>query len=159
MSNFGSRKPLHMQSDSVRKAAQSNPSWESFRAHRTHPEGEYKYQGDDRPNTHMMSVIRRYPNGELDYSWAVNMVLDAVHNLNYPGGLSTVQQALVTVVFPDKLREMEPMQANLMTQFSASEKQRVRKMVEERLKEEENWNAGRGGGSVEGRHVTRGGTP
>jgi hypothetical protein len=141
----------------VRKAAQENPSWESFRASRIHPEGEYRYQGDDRPGTHAMSIIRRNPNGELDYEWAKNMVIDAVHNLPYPHALLPIHQALLTVVFPDKYRNMEPMQAAILTQFSDGEKSRVRQMVEAQLKEEENWNAGQGGGSIEGRSVTRNG--
>jgi hypothetical protein len=149
-----------MQSPAIAKARQNstNPSWESARDHEIH-KVEYKYQGDDRPNTHAMSIIRRNPDGKLDYEWAKNMVVDAVHTLDFPTSLLPIHRALLTVIFPEKLREMEPMQAAILTQFSGTEKATVRRMVEAHLKEEENWNAGRGGGSVEGRSKTRDGTP
>ncbi len=151
------RVPLTMQG--IRKAGpQNNPSWESARRHQIH-NPEYNYQGQDRPNTHMMSIIRRNPDGTLDYQWAKNMVLDAVHNLSYPHSLLPIHRALLTVIFPDRQRAMEPMQADLMTQFSDTEKARVRQIVESQLDEEENWNAGNGGGSVEGRTKMRDGTP
>lgn len=158
MSNYGPKKPLHIQNPDLVKAHPKNPSWESFREHRIHP-NDYQYQGMDRPNTHMMSIIRRYPNGELDYEWATNMVLDAINNQAYPHANLPIHNALTTVVFPERFRNMEPMQADLMTQFSDSEKSRVKAMVEERLLEMENYNAGRGGGSVDGRGKTRDGVP
>jgi hypothetical protein len=156
--NYGSRMPLHFQSEDVRKAAakpQSNPSYRTNIQH----ESQYKTQGTDRPNTHMMSVIRRNPDGTLDYQWAKNMVLDCIHKMAYPNSMLPWEQALCTVVFPDRFRLMDPMQADLMTQFSASEKQRIRDIVESQLLEEENWNAGQGGGSVDGRAKYRDGVP
>ena len=153
------RIPLSMQDPGIAKAGpQNNPSWESFQPHQVH-EVEYGYQGQDRPNTHMMSIIRRNPDGTLDYQWAKNMIIDAVHNMSFPHSLLPIHRALLTIIFPEKLREMEPMQADLMTQFSDTEKARVRQLVESQLNEEENYNAGGGGGSVEGRTKTRDGTP
>jgi hypothetical protein len=157
MSYNGPRVPLHMQSADVAKAAKAQPN-PSYRTNITH-ESNYKTQGADRPNTHMMSVIRRNPDGTLDFQWAKNMVLDAVHKMAYPNSLLPVDKALITVVFPERFREMEPMQADLMTQFSASEKARIKSMVESQLLEEENWNAGQGGGSVDGRSKYRDGVP
>lgn len=158
MSNHLPRIPLHWQSEDVRKAAsQGSDSWETFRPHQVH-DVEYNYQSDDRPNTHMMSIIRRYPDGTLDYEWAKNMVVDALHNEYYEGACLPIHYALLTVVYPEKPR-MEPMAADMMTQFSASEKDKVRQFVEQHMREEENWNAGFGGGSVDGRNKTRDGVP
>ena len=155
MSDFGSRMPLFMQDPSLAKAtgAQQNPSFESFRPNIIH-ESQYKVQPDSRPSTHAMSVIRRNPDGTLDYLWAKDMVIDAVHNSQYPHALVPLQAALLTVVFPMRFRNMEPAQAEILTQFSPSEKQKVAQMVEAQLLEEANWNAGRGGGSVSGRTIT-----
>ncbi len=156
MSNNNSRIPLHFQNPEIAKANNNkkNPSWESFRNHEIH-RPEYKYQGDDRPNTHMMSVIRRYANGKLDVRWAANMIIDAVHALEDVGPLTPLQEALVTIVFPDKYQGMMPQEAQLKTQFSASEKAEVRDLVEAHFAEEENYNGGNGGGTVEGRSVTK----
>jgi hypothetical protein len=107
----------------------------------------------------MMSVIRRNPDGTLDFQWAKNVVIDAVHKMHYPEALRPIDRALLTVVFPDKYQGMMPQEADLKTQLSASEKSKVRQIVEAQLKEEENWNAGQGGGSIEGRSVTKDGVP
>lgn len=153
------RVPLNFQNPGLNKSGpQENPSWESARRHQIH-NPESRYQGQDRPNTHMMSVIRRNPDGTLDYQWAKNMILDAVHNMAYPHALRDVQRALLTVIFPDKYQGMMPQEADLKTQLSASEKSRVRQIVEAQLLEEENWNAGQGGGSVDGRAKYRDGVP
>lgn len=153
------RVPLNFQNPNISKSGpQKNPSWESARKHEIH-RPEYKYQGQDRPNTHMMSVIRRNPDGTLDFQWAKNMVLDAVHNLSYPHAMRDIHRALLTVVFPDQYEGMMPQEADLKTQLSNTEKQKLRKMVEAQLLEEENWNAGRGGGSVDGRAKYRDGVP
>jgi hypothetical protein len=162
MSKYGlnnlPRVPLNVQNPDITKAGpQKNPSYESFGPHERHQTGKYRYQGQDRPNTHMMSTIRRNPDGTLDYEWAKNVITEAIHKLSYPHALLPYERALVTVVFPERFREMEPMQADLMTQFSDTEKRKVRELVEQQLLEEENWNAGYGGGSDGGRGKTRDG--
>lgn len=155
--DFGSRMPLHIQNPALIKATgqQVNPSFESFGPHTRHKVG-YKLEPETRPNTHAMSIIRRGPDGKLDFDWAKNMVLDALHNMAFPENLRPIHMALLTVVFPDKFQTMEPMQAAILTQFGDTEKTQVRKMVEAAVAEEKNWNAGLGG-SVEDRHVTRNG--
>lgn len=159
MSYNKSRVPLHLQNPGIRKAGpQRNASWESFGPHQQH-KVEYNYQGQNRPNTHMMADFRRYPDGKLDFEWAKNVVLDAVHNLSYPHALRPIHQAMLTVVFPERFRMMEPKLADLRTQLSAAEKTKLRDIVEAQLLEEENWNAGGGGGSVDGRSKYRDGVP
>ena len=157
MSNYGPKIPLHVQNADVAKAAKAAPN-PSYRTHLIH-ESKYQTQGNDRPNTHMMSIIRRYPDGSLDMEWAKNMVIDAVHGLAYPHTLRPIHHALLTVIFPDRFQTMEPMQADLMTQLSSTEKTKLAGIVENQLLEEENWNAGMGGGSVDGRAKYRDGVP
>ena len=148
MSNYGPRKPLHVQNPDLVKAtgAQSNPSWESFRAHRTF-KPEYKTQPKERPSTHAMSLIRRNPNGELDYEWARSIIIEAINGLSYPHALTPLHQALVTIMYPEKIRMMEPAIAELRTQLSGSEKTKLRSLIKDDLIEMENWNAGSGGGN------------
>lgn len=155
--NNNSRIPLHIQNPELVKAtgAQVNPSYESFREHTTYVPNYEVQKFPDRPSTHAMSIIRRNPDGTLDYQWAKNMVIDAVHSMHYPHALLPIHQALLTVIYPNRFRAMEPAQAQILTQFSPSEKDKVRELVEAQIKEEENWNTGRGGGSVEGRGTTR----
>lgn len=150
------RIPLHIQNPALAKAqgAQNNPSFESFRNHVVH-QPKYKQMGEDRPSTHAMAVMRRHPDGTLDFEWAKNVIIDAIHDAAMPHGVRPVHLALVQVVFPAKFRNMEPQQAEILTQLSGSEKDKLKAMVEAHLKEEENWNSGQGGGSVAGRHVTR----
>jgi len=155
--DHGSRLPLWIQDPRLIKATgqQVNPSWESAQPHQRFVP---QYKGmDDRPSTHAMATIRRNPDGTLDYEWAKNMVIDAVHNSAQPYALLPIHLALLTVMYPQRFRNMEPQQAEILTQFSPSEKDKVRQLVEAQLREEENWNAGLGGSSVEGRHVTRNG--
>jgi len=163
MPNNSSRMPLHLQNPALIKAtgAQVNPSWESFRPHHTHNINYETQKWPDRPNTHAMSVMRRYADGKLDLQWAKNMVLDAIKGSSFEGGGAErpVQMALATLILPEKIREVEPRQAEIMTQMSATEKQQVRTLVLAQLAEEENWNAGVGGDSVEGRSKTRDGMP
>lgn len=155
--NNGSRIPIHLQSPAIAKAnnEKKSESWETFRAHEIH-RPEAKWQDNKRPGTHMMSVVRRYANGELDYLWAAGAIIDAVHALEDVGPLTNIQQALLTVVFPEKFQGMMPQEANIKTQFSASEKKKVKEIVEAHFLEEANYSGGAGGGSVPGRHVTKG---
>jgi hypothetical protein len=104
--------------------------------------------------------IRRYPNGQLDAKWVANQIIDAIHAMEFNGttgdpnlgsaSLLPLQAAMLTVVFPAKYRKMEPMQAEIMTQMSDSEKEMVAALVEKQVADEQAWNAGQGGGSVPG---------
>lgn len=152
--NYGPRVPLHLQDPEIAKAAaKASPSYESFRKDQIF-KPQYK-EMENRPSTHAMSMIRRNPDGTLDHNWAKNVIVDAIHNAATPHAILPVHLALLQVVFPGKYRNMEPQQAEILSQLSATEKAKLKDMVEAHLKEEENWNAGQGGGSVPGRHITR----
>lgn len=147
-----------MQGGEMAKAVSKvNPSYESFRPNQIH---KPQYQNmDDRPSTHAMSLIRRYPNGELDLIWAANHIIDALRLMeDHPEAVTPLQDALLTVVFPMKFRKMEPRQAEVRTKLSKSEKESLAEYVKAHLAEVTNYNAGRGGGSVPGRtRSTQGG--
>lgn len=152
--DYGSRKPLHLQ-EGFNKA-KVNPSYESFRPNNIHPQGEYK-EMEGRPSVHDMSRMRRSPDGTLDLDWAVNVILDAVHEAEYNGVLTSLQQSLLTVLFPVKFRFQEPQLAEIRTQLSGSEKSKLADLVEARLKQESSWNAGMGGGPGVGTRSNVGG--
>ncbi len=149
MSNYGPKKPLHMQDSDLTKSGFANPSFESFRDNVIH---DTKYsEMDDRTSTHAMANMRRYPNGELEYQWAAGVILDAIHKAERGMYLTPTEEAFLTVVFPLKFTDSEPAQAEVRTKLSSSEKSKLRDLVEANLKEELNYNSGDGGGSVAGR--------
>lgn len=152
VNSFG-RIPLNLQPGFQK--AQENPSYESFAPAESKDAPKPRYQPDSRPGTHMMSVMRRNPDGTLDFDWAKNMCIDGLHNLEYPHALQPIQHALLSLVLPDKLKTMDKIAADMMTKLSDSEKSKIRSLVEAHMAEEENWNVGQGGGSVEGRSRTR----
>lgn len=152
MSNFGSRKPLHMQEGGMAKAIPENDSYESFRPNVVH---QSKYREMDGSANEGMSTayrVRRYPNGDLDFDWMANQIIDAIHNTESHGFVSPIEQALLTICLPMTFRFMEPQQAEIMTQLSDSEKDILIALVERHMAEEANWAAGRGGGNVRPKH-------
>src|SRR5690606_34499469 len=100
---------------------------ESFRDNEIHPVN-YK-EMDDRASTHALSSMRRYPNGELDYQWAVGVIMDAIHKAERDIYLTPVEEALITVVFPAEFLAVEPMQAEIRTKLSATEKSSLKELV------------------------------
>jgi hypothetical protein len=165
MSNYGPRIPLHMQNADVKKAADANPSWESFRPNVVHPTGKYadKDMQEERATLSQNFRVRRYPSGQLDEMWTANQIIDAIHATEFNGttgdpnlgsaSLTPLQVALLTVVFPAKYRKMEPMQAEILTQLSDTEKQKLQMIVAQQFANEQGWNAGLGGGTVPGSRV------
>lgn len=131
------------------KSQNQNPSYESFRPNVIHP---VQYREID--DTHVSLVdknrLRRYANGVLDYDWALNHIIDALHKVEIQAMLLPIEAALLTIIFPLKFRKMEPDQASLMTQLSDSEKEMLNALIEAHMRAETNWNAGRGGGAVPG---------
>jgi hypothetical protein len=162
MSNYhGPRVPLHVQQPSLQKAA-SRTSSETFRENRVF-EPDYRMQKyPQRPTTSDISRIRRNPDGSLDYQWARSAVIAAINNLQFEHSMTPLEEALVTIMYPEKIRMMEPAIAELRTQLSNTEKTKLRAMIKEDLIEMENWNAGSGGGNAVkpyGMTKTRAGTP
>lgn len=155
MSNYGPRVPLHWQNTDITKADSKykNPSYESARPNQIH-ESNYEAM-DERPSSmHDQSRIRRNVNGELDYNWVMNTILDSIHKAETGTYLTPIEESLLTVFFPLKFSKVEEAQSEIRTQLSRTEKKYLKEMLEAHLKEELNYNAGRGGGSVPGRSRT-----
>lgn len=147
------RVPLHFQNTEIAKAAsKGSDSYETFRPNQIH-NVQYR-EMEDRTDLGGQNRIRRYPNGNLDYDYVKNQLVDTFRKLNYGEPILPVEAALLTVIFPLKFRKMEPQQAEIMTQMSKTEKATVVAMFEAWLKEVENNSAGAGGGSVPGRNLT-----
>lgn len=156
MSNFGPKIPLNMQSAEIAKAAAKNTSYESFRNNVIHPTGGYReMEPGDRANIPEQYRVRRYPSGELDHKWMANQIIDAIHKVEFNGktgdpnygsaSLLPLEAALLTVVFPATYRKMEPMQAEILTQLSDTEKEMLAALVTKQMVDEGSWSAGFGG--------------
>jgi hypothetical protein len=152
MSYNGPRVPLNMQQGGLEKAVKKNPSYESARSNEIH-EPQYE-EMKDRAGVNEQTRVRRYPNGELDYTWVMNTIVDSIHKAETGMYLTPVEESLLTVFFPLSFQKVEAAQAEIRTQLSKSEKAYLKEMIDAHLKEELNWNAGRGGGSLLGRSRT-----
>jgi hypothetical protein len=142
------RIPLHLQNADINKAAKTNPSYESFRPNIIHHSSYREMEG--RAGVNDQNRVRRYLDGRLDFMWIANQIIDAIHNVEYNNVILPIEQALLSVVFPLKYAKMEPQQAELLTQLTASEKGALKALVEKQLADEQNWAAGQGGGSTPG---------
>ncbi len=107
-------------------------------------------------------LFRRYPNGALDIMYAKNLVVDALHRVKESGGhdqLNSLEKVALSVLFPMSFDYvapgMAPAVASVQLRLGPAELLLIREAVARHLAEEVNWNAGKGGGSVPGRHVTR----
>lgn len=140
--NYGPKVPIFIQNPKIVKSFKS-PSYRISRVHHL----QYRDM-EDRPGISKDSIMRRYPDGRLDYQWAKNMVVDALHNLSTSHALQPLQRAVLKMVLPEIKIDILPSQANLMTKLSQSELDNLRKLVRQHMEEEENWNAGRGGSNV-----------
>lgn len=101
--------------------------------------------------------LRRYPNGKLDVKYVAGQIIDLIHKVQNAGKLTEFEKALLTSILPAtfQFHGMDTRLAGTHARMSDEEKILVAMIVNAHLKEEENWNAGLGGGSVPGRHVTR----
>lgn len=152
MSNYGPRKPLHWQEGGMEKAIPKNESYESFRPNMIHPPNYEMMKDRANDGMSVAARIRRYPNGELDFNWTLNHIVQAIHSAESHGFLYPLEMAMLTVVFPTKYRFVEPQEAEIRTQLSKTEKDTLRALVAKQLGDEANWSAGIGGGNARPRH-------
>jgi hypothetical protein len=105
--------------------------------------------------------FRRYLNGMLDIPYAVSKVLDAVHRAKDSGGIDQLngeEKTVLGVIFPVPFGLADAVagsMAAVQQRLSLIEVEQIRQAVAAHLQEELNYNAGRGGGSVPGRHQTK----
>jgi hypothetical protein len=141
--------------EAVEKAVTSGTSYRNGETHHT----EYRNQFNDKTlnRNEGCTPLRRYPNGTLDHKYVAHQVIDVLHKMKDGGNVTDFERALLTLVLPGKFKELiDPKIAQTMTKLSNDERMMLGIMVEQHLREELNWNAGAGGGSVPGRSSSRG---
>ena len=153
-------------------SASSGPGWAGQREgtdYRPGEESAYNVAPGVRPSyrtpperVNGNPMFRRYPDGKLDVAYAVHQVVDALHRVKESGGhdqLNSLEKIALSVLFPMSFQYvdpgMAPAVASVQLRLGPAELLMIREAVGGHLAEEANWNAGRGGGSVPGRHVTR----
>lgn len=99
-------------------------------------------------------LARRFLTGKLDAQDLAHRAVDAIGTLLHGGELDEAGKVILTALAPEKWEFMPRRMAEVQLGISDSEKEEVRSIVAAKLAEIENWNAGAGGGSVEGRSWT-----
>lgn len=108
-------------------------------------------------------MFRRYPNGMLDVDHAKHQVIDALHKVKDKGPLNSMEVVALSVLFPDLFADHFGVVDSatidavrrVQLKLHPEETMAIAAAVAGHLAEEENYNAGQGGGSVPGRHITR----
>lgn len=119
----------------------------------------YRDQYQDKmitPRNAGCEILRRYANGTLDLNHVANLIIDLRHKAADGGFLTEREKAVLALVLPQVFGSLiDAKIAQTVTKLSNDERLMLRILVDGRVREEANWNAGRGGGSIPGRHVTR----
>lgn len=124
----------------------------SYRPDIKHPKTERSPEGRNLGCT----PLRRFPNGVLDTQYVVDSIVEIVHKAESGGKLNSIEMALISVIIPGRYCHiMDSMTANTKLRMADEEKLMVAIKVMAHFNEELNFNAGRGGGSVPGRSVTK----
>lgn len=100
-------------------------------------------------------IVRRYLTGEIDWESLTKRTVDALLLARAGGPLGMNERALVSLVSPEAVEKPDPMSLALV-RMTAAERAELKRRVEAYVKEMLNYNAGAGGGSVDGRHFTLG---
>lgn len=148
---FAGRVPLNLRQDEdlVEKST-------SYREGITHPTNYRTPQQDPTMlRNEGCTPLRRYPDGRLDTEFVANQVIDMIHKAEVGGNLTSFEQGLLTLILPQKFQLVHPKIAGTMARMSDEERGLVALKVLRHMNEELNYNAGRGGGSVPFRHVTK----
>lgn len=151
---YSGRVPLNLRRDEE-KVAKST----SYRPGVTHRLPVRNQYDDPRlvPRNIGCTPLRRYPNGRLDVKFVAQQIVDLIHKVQNSGTLTEFEKALLTLILPSHFQfaGMDPRLAGVHARMSDEEKILVALALKGHLNEELNWNAGMGGSSVPGRHVTR----
>jgi len=158
MSNnpFSGRVPLNLRKSGAEEVIKSATSYRPGETHNPRVRDQYT-DPHLAPRNVGCTPLRRYPNGKLDVKYVASAIIDLIHKAQDIGKLTEFEKALLTVILPKQFQfhGMDARLAGTHAHLSDEEKILVAMVVSGHLKEEENWNAGAGGGSVPGRHTTR----
>ncbi len=112
---------------------------------------------EDSKNRGPADIVRRYPDGRLDIHCVTQNVVDLIErvkDINLGGKgyipLNAGEKALLTLVVPGVALGVPKAVAKTMLRLSSREKALIQHNVIVYLRTMKNWNAGRGGGSVDG---------
>jgi len=146
--------PLNYRQGTEEQVARST----SFRPGETH-KPEYRNQYNDRtilPRNEGCTPLRRYPDGRLDFQFVASHIIDIIHKIKDGGNVTEFEKALLTLTLPKQFgRLVDPKIAQTMTKISTDERLAIAMLLDRHQREELNWNAGMGGGSVPGRGSSR----
>jgi hypothetical protein len=130
----------------------------SYRPGTTHPV-EYRNQYTDpsiTPRNTGCTILRRYPNGKLCFEYVVHEIYSLLNKVRDGGKLTQYEKAVLSLTLPKPFGKLiDSKIAQTMTKLSKDERLVLGHMIGTKMREEANWNAGRGGGSVPGRSSTR----
>ena len=146
---YAGRVPLNLRVNNEKLAKST-----SYRPGSTH-NLPVRNQHDDLGRNTGITYARRYPNGKLDIKYVAGKIINIIHKARDGGKLLDDEKALLTVVLPGIYPLMDAKIAGTMFRMSDEEKLLLALYLKQHLAEELNYNAGRGGGSVPGRHVTQ----
>lgn len=159
MSNnpYAGRVPLNLRRDE--EAVSKSASITSYRPGEVH-NPPVRDQYDDpklTPRNVGCTPLRRYPNGKLDIKYVAHQIIDLMHKAKDGGNLTEFEKALLTIILPAQFKfpGMDNRLAGTHARLSDEEKILLALYISGHMKEEDNWNVGRGGGSVPGRNTTR----
>jgi hypothetical protein len=160
MSNnpYAGRVPLNYRQGCEEEVSKAVEKPTSYRPGETH-ELRYRTPHNDRtimPRNDGCTMLRRYPDGRLDIPYVCGKVIEIIHKMKDAGHVTQFEKALLALALPKPFQKLiDTKIAKTMTKLSNEERMLLGLYLSQHLKEELNWNAGMGGGSVPGRGSTR----
>ena len=151
MSYNVSAKPIHLQKGFNEDKSKKAVSFESFRENKQHKANDGTKEMKNHVPANSLNRVPRYPNGTIDIVNIVHQLLEATKTMETTGNVQPYEAALLTILFPEQFRIIDPSLAELRTQLSDSEKSSIKAMYAAKLAEIENYNGGFGGGAVPGK--------
>lgn len=109
------------------------------------PTGEKLGIGAAKSSTAPISMLKRFPNGELDYGCASRAVVAALKSAAAGTPMGALEQALLSVLWPDAPSPSDPAAMEMLKTMTEEERAAVAAIAEAKVKEMAAWNAGRGG--------------
>jgi len=151
--------PLHLRpattADKVEKAVSSQTSYRPGEVHPT----MLRTPHNDRtilPRNEGCTILRRYPDGRLDIPYVANKIIEIFHKMKDGGNTTEMERAVLCMALPQAFSKLiDPKIAQTMTKLAKDERMMLALYLDKHRREELNWNAGMGGGSVPGRGSTR----
>lgn len=155
---YAGRVPLNLRKNPETVAKSVAIDETSYQPGHMHPTTyRNQYQDDDISSRNTgCTILRRYPNGKLCFEYVVQEIHSLLNKVRDGGKLTGFEKAVLALALPKPFAKLiDEKIAQTMTKLSKDERLVLGHMIAARLREEENWNAGMGGGSVPGRSSTR----